>query len=35
MLWNIKNEIYKPNWKELAEYWKQKLNEIKGEQNDK
>ena len=30
-----KNEIYKPNWKELAEYWEQKLNEIKGEQNDK
>ena len=25
-----KNEIYKPNWKELAEYWQKKLNEIKG-----
>ena len=25
-----KNEIYKPNWKELAEYWQKKLEEIKG-----
>lgn len=27
-----KNEIYKPDWKELAEYWETKLKEIK---NDK